>query len=539
MSVSGEQRATGLPMAAYIAILLAVALAAAYVVNIAAVVMLPPRPPDVMRGDRVLDAFVAGYETAARGGRPEGGRGARWTFEKQRPRSGPSPRAGRLLTRELAKRLEISPRQTIVAFDPTPDDVVVFRVRRDEFRVQMDPAHMREAHRHAEEARRRIAESREGRERGERIEHEIVIRRGDREVRVTPLPPETPVATLKRPAAAPVAPTAPTSPTPPTPPVAPEPPLFAPPPPGVVLMSGFLVAAELPDGRWLAMRQRSNAETMDWIGRAALAIGATLAILLLLALLFARRLAAPIRRFADSARRVGVDPEEAPVREEGPRELRTAARAVNAMQARLRALVAERTEMLAAVAHDLRTPLMRMRLVAEGADPAVRDKLVKEAAEVDALVSSFIAFARDDPTREPRVKLDFAALVQSLCDDRTEAGQPVSFAGPDRLVLTGQALGLKRLVDNLVDNALKYGKVARVVLRSEEGNAVLDVEDDGPGVAPAEREKVFRPFVRGENAGASASGAGLGLSAAREIARAHGGDVMLLDGAVVRVTLPV
>jgi signal transduction histidine kinase len=186
---------------------------------------------------------------------------------------------------------------------------------------------------------------------------------------------------------------------------------------------------------------------------------------------------------------------------------------------------------------------MRMRLVAENADPALRDKLVKEAAEIDALVSSFIAFARDDPTREARIRLDIAALVQSLADDRAEAGQPVSYEGPDRLVITGQALGLKRLVDNLVDNALKYGAVARVRVAAEGGDAIIDVADDGPGIDAAEREKVFRPFVRGEKAGATAAGAGLGLAAAREIARAHGGDVEIRDGhpkgAVVRVTLPV
>jgi len=515
VSDAPQQPVRGLPIAAHLALLVAIALAAAYVVNLAAVVMLPPRPPDVMRGDRVLEAFAAGYVKAKAGDALPKERGARWAFEKQRPRSGPMPRAGRLLTRELSQQLGVSPRQVIVAFDRTPDDVVVFRVRREEFRVHMDQR-MRDAHRHADEAHRHV-------------ERAIVVHPGEGRSRV-----ERRIA--------PEAPTAPNPTTPsvaPTPPAPPEPPLFAPPPPGTVLMSGFMVSAELPDGRWLTMRQRSNAETLDWIGRAALGIGATLVVLLLLALLFARRLAAPIQRFADSARRVGVDPGEAPVREEGPLELRTAARAVNAMQARLRALVAERTEMLAAVAHDLRTPLMRMRLVAEGADPAVRDKLVKEAAEIDALVSSFIAFARDDPTREARVKLDLAALVQSLCDDRAEAGQPVSFAGPDRLVLTGQALGLKRLVDNLVDNALKYGKVARVSLTAVGANAVLEIADDGPGIAPEEREKVFRPFVRGETAGAVAAGAGLGLSAAREIARAHGGDVEIAEGSTIRVTLPV
>ncbi|MDX2235347.1 MAG: ATP-binding protein [Hyphomonadaceae bacterium] len=494
----------GWPIAAHLAALVAMALAAAYIVNIAAVVMLPPRPSDVMRGDKVLDAFVEAY-AVAKAGRTPRSEGARWSIADQRPRTDRMPRPGKLLTRDLARRLDLDPGRVVVAFDPTPSDVVVFRVRREEMRVA------REAERNAEDARR-SAERPRGEDR--RVE-EIVIedRRRDR------------------------------ADAPPRPPEPPEPPLFAPPPPGVVLMSGFLVAAELPDGRWLTMRQQSTAETIDWIARAALGIGATLAILLLLALLFARRLAAPIQRFADSARRVGVDPGEAPVREEGPRELRTAARAVNAMQARLRALVAERTEMLAAVAHDLRTPLMRMRLVAENADPALRDKLVKEAAEIDALVSSFIAFARDDPTREARVRLDLAALVQSLVDDRAEAAQPVTYEGPDRLVITGQALGLKRLVDNLVDNALKYGAVARVRVRQDGEYAVIEVADEGPGVPPAEREKVFRPFVRGETAGAQAAGAGLGLSAAREIARAHGGDVEIGDaqprGALITVRLPV
>ncbi len=504
----------GLPIAAHLAALVAMALVAAYVVNIAAVVMLPPRPPDVVRGDVVLDAFVTGYAAARAGNPPRSGSGAKWAVDAERPKVRAMPRPGTLLTRDLSRRLEIAPDKVIVAYDPTPSDVVVFRVRREEMRIA------REAMRGGD---------------GTHREH---LREGGHEGRTREIIIEQHTAPR---AVAPPAPALP--PLPGVPPAPPEPPLFAPPPPGVVLMSGYMVAAELPDGRWLSMRQQSTAETVDWIARAALGIGATLAILLLLALLFARRLAAPIQRFADSARRVGVDPAEAPVREEGPRELRTAARAVNAMQSRLRALVAERTEMLAAVAHDLRTPLMRLRLVAENADPAVRDKLVKEAAEIDALVTSFIAFARDDPTREPRIRLDLAALVQSLADDRAEAGQPVTYDGPDRLVITGQALGLKRLVDNLVDNALKYGGCARVRVRAEAGDAVIEVADDGPGVAPEEREKVFRPFVRGAAAGVMAAGAGLGLSAAREIARAHGGDVEIHDGkprgALVRVRLAV
>jgi signal transduction histidine kinase len=226
--------------------------------------------------------------------------------------------------------------------------------------------------------------------------------------------------------------------------------------------------------------------------------------------------------------------------EEGPRELRGAARAVNTMQARLRALIADRTKTLAAVAHDMRTPLMRLRLAAENAPPEQRERMAKEIGEVEALVASFIAFARDDPAEEARVRLDLSALLQSLADDQVEHGRNVSFEGEERLVVTGQSLGLKRLFANLVENALKYGDAAQIKLRAEEGSVIVDVEDNGPGIPADQRETVFEPFVRLNEEGTR--GAGLGLAAARSIARAHGGDIVILDaerGALVRVTLPV
>ncbi|MBL8530292.1 MAG: sensor histidine kinase [Hyphomonadaceae bacterium] len=137
------------------------------------------------------------------------------------------------------------------------------------------------------------------------------------------------------------------------------------------------------------------------------------------------------------------------------------------------------------------------------------------------------------------MRLDLGALLQSIADDHAEAGRDVRFEGEERLVMTGQSLGLKRLFSNLVDNALKYGASARITLRREEGGVVVDVADDGPGVPRAQRETVFEPFVRLNEEGTR--GAGLGLAAARSIARAHGGDVVILDaehGALLRVTLP-
>jgi signal transduction histidine kinase len=258
-----------------------------------------------------------------------------------------------------------------------------------------------------------------------------------------------------------------------------------------------------------------------------------------LAVLFARRLTRPIRNFSDAVQAVGVDPQSEPVREEGPQELRGAARAVNTMQARLRALIADRTKTLAAVAHDMRTPLMRLRLAAENASPEQRERMAKEIGEVEALVASFIAFARDDPAEEARVRLDLSALLQSIADDHAEAGRPVSFEGDERCIVTGQSLGLKRVFSNLVENALKYGGAARIKLSHEEGAVVVDVEDDGPGIPATLRDTVFEPFVRLNEEGTR--GAGLGLAAARSIARAHGGDIAILDaekGALLRVTLP-
>ena len=314
--------------------------------------------------------------------------------------------------------------------------------------------------------------------------------------------------------------------------------MFAPAPAGVVLISGFQVGAELPDGRWLVMRQGRNWAELGWIGRAALIIGGALTVVSILAILFARRLTLPIRSFSNAVQAVGVDPQSAPVLEEGPQELRGAARAVNTMQARLRALIADRTKTLAAVAHDMRTPLMRLRLAAENAPVEQRDRMAKEIGEVEALVASFIAFARDDPAEEARVRLDLSALLQSIADDHAAHSRNVTFEGEERVVITGQSLGLKRLFSNLVENGLKYGGAARITLERGESAVTVDIGDDGPGIPPDRREAVFEPFVRLQD---ETRGAGLGLAAARSIARAHGGDVAILDaekGALLRVTLP-
>lgn len=623
----------GLPIAAYLGMLVALALAAAFVATLAIVIFLPPRPPDVLRADKVAEHFQEGFDHMTALGRPMSERGVVWEVRQQRPRNHDSHDL-RMTQIQLANALDLPPEQVVaLATRIKTDDTFVFRVAdvegltedvisaeeasriSDEVRQAYEDAAQR-----AEEARERVREAVEARRDAEiaaaeaeadardhgeherlmalnearleaaqqraeqlaerqaraaerlaaRIERRVRIEGGeviitqtpgadvDVEVNVDPpdlrdlpdfpfnaaTPPAAPAAPGAHAAAPPVAPTAPrrtarAAPASPSAPVAPTPPRFAPAPAGVLLISGFEFSAQLPDGRWLTMRQGRNWAEIGWIARAAGIIGGTLLVLSVLAVLFARRLTRPIRSFADAVQAVGVNPQSEPVREEGPQELRGAARAVNTMQARLRALIADRTKTLAAVAHDMRTPLMRLRLTAENAPPEQRDKMAREIAEVEALVASFIAFARDDPAEEARVRLDLTALLHSIADDNTEAGRAVSYEGEERFVITGQSLGLKRLFTNLVENALKYGASARISSRREEGNIVIDVADDGPGIPPDQRERVFEPFVRLNEEGTR--GAGLGLAAARSIARVHGGDIVILDGengALLRVTLP-
>lgn len=533
----------GLPIAAYLAVLVVLALAAAFVAVVSIVLWLPPRPPAVMRADVVADHFQAGYDYMAATGRPLNESGMVWSVSANPPRAQAPPEM-RTMQARLAGSLDLNGDQVrVAASNIMRNDVFVFRVRDVEELHEDAERAVRDAERIRRDIERRGADEEEAANRAAEIQQrrltieggEIIVAHpageegGERrtfEFRI-PVPPTPPVESSKPPVA-------------PEPPVPPHPPMFAPAPAGVLLLSGFEIGAQLADGRWLVMRQGRNWAELSWIARATLIIGGTLLVLSVLALLFARRLTRPIRNFSDAVQAVGVDPQSEPVREEGPRELRGAARAVNTMQARLRALIADRTKTLAAVAHDMRTPLMRLRLTAENAPPEQREKMVKEIGEVEALVASFIAFARDDPAEEARVRLDLGALLQSIADDHAEHGRAVAFDGGDeRVVVTGQSLGLKRLFSNLVENALKYGASARIALRRQEGFVIVEVEDDGPGVPADQRDSVFEPFVRLNEAGTR--GAGLGLAAARSIARAHGGDIVILDaetGALVRVTLP-
>lgn len=289
----------------------------------------------------------------------------------------------------------------------------------------------------------------------------------------------------------------------------------------------FRAAVLRPDGRWTVVGPRAPLVS-PWQARVLLAFGAGALLLAPLAWWSARRLTRPVSLFAEAADRLGLDPGAPPVAVEGPAEVRGAARAFNRMQARLRAHVDGRTAMVAAIAHDLRTPLTGLRLRAETAPPVERRRMAQDIARMEAMIVQVLAFVRGEQVREPREPLDLVALAAECVRAAAELGQPASLAAAEPLWVEGEPVNLRRALGNLLDNAVGYGGGGRVSVRRRNDRALVVVEDDGPGLAEEDLDGVFEPFARGEPSRSRATGGvGLGLASARTIARAHGGDVVL------------
>ncbi len=288
------------------------------------------------------------------------------------------------------------------------------------------------------------------------------------------------------------------------------------------------VLAAVDTGRgWRVVRTPPQPWLSAWQWRILWWFVACLLLLVPLAWVFARRLSRPISRFAAAADRMGHDPLSPPVPEEGPAELRVTAQALNRMQDRLAAYVAERTAMIGAIAHDLRTPLARIAFRIEGAPEQVRDKVQMDVEQMRAMIAATIGFVRGTaPGETGPVALD--TLIVAAVDAEQELGRPVRLGPVVPLIVSGDALALQRLAQNLIDNGVLYGGGVTLSLVREGGQAVLTVADEGPGLPATPVERLFEPFARGDpSRSRDTGGIGLGLTIARSIAAAHGGTLTL------------
>ncbi|WNC72145.1 ATP-binding protein [Thalassotalea psychrophila] len=300
----------------------------------------------------------------------------------------------------------------------------------------------------------------------------------------------------------------------------------------------------LKDNSWLRFSTSSSLPSSGWIMHISAQIIMLCIAVIILAIVAARQLTRPIRTFAAAAERLGTDVNAEPIEEKGSTELRKATRAFNTMQQRLQSYVEDRTKMLAAISHDLRTSLTRLRLRTEFIeDEQQQRKAEHDLEDMEAMLASTLTFARDDAGQEKLVNLDLAKLIHTLCDDMEDLEKDVIYQGPEALTCLGRPTALKRAISNVIINAVNYGKKAKVTLSQDEENINIQVEDDGPGIPAEQIEKVFEPFVRLDQArNRSTGGTGLGLSITRSVIRSHGGDVTLKNhhksGLVVTLALP-
>ena len=294
---------------------------------------------------------------------------------------------------------------------------------------------------------------------------------------------------------------------------------------------GLQVAVKLSDGQWLSFATTlpQGAPSVSWQFIISMALMA--AIVLAVSVWAVRRVTAPLGLLSAAADRLGRDVTAEPLAEAGTIEMQHAARAFNRMQERLRRLIESRTQMLAALSHDLRTPLTLLRLrTEEVADTEERDKMLTTIGEMDDMIGTTLAFARDEVRAEPRRKVDIAALLASIVDDMADAGLPVTMQPAAPLTCDCQPGALKRALTNLLDNAVKYGKCARVAIATVGKAIEITIDDDGPGIPEAELPRVFQPFYRiEESRSRDTGGTGLGLAIAQAIVQAHGGKLTLAN----------
>ena len=321
-------------------------------------------------------------------------------------------------------------------------------------------------------------------------------------------------------------------------------------PPGIVddqsrPLARYMLGVQLNDGSWLVFSVMKRSWGMPLPDRWAMWLGFLALSVTLVTAIAARQFSRPIERLAAAVRQFGLNPRAPPIAETGPRELQQVIKTFNAMQTQIQKFVAYRTMMLAAISHDLRTPLTRMRLRGEFIeDQEQQARLFRDVDEMQNMVEEALVFFRDDATAEETTSFDLPRVLLTIANDYADQGIEIGYAGPTVAVCWGRPLTLKRAFSNLIDNAVKYAKSAEIELSCEETVFVVAIKDRGPGIPADALDDVFRPYFRVDKSrNRSTGGVGLGLTVAQGIVQGHGGEITLTNrpdgGLQARVVLPV
>lgn len=305
------------------------------------------------------------------------------------------------------------------------------------------------------------------------------------------------------------------------------------------------VSVKLMNGRWLNLTSRRMTPRFGWAWPAFLSIGLMAIAIFLIVYLVVRRLTRPLRQMSDAADLMGRGEEFVTVPEAGPAEVWRTTKAFNRMSERLSRFVHDRTRMLAAISHDLRTPITTLRLRTELLeDTETRTRMLETLDDMQQMAEATLAFVREEAEAQDTREVNLAALVSAICEDMREIGKDVQYVGPERLLCQCRSVAIKRALRNLIENAVDYGEKADVTLHATDLEAVVEIDDVGPGISKEDLDEVFQPFVRLEKSRArETGGVGLGLAIARSIARSHGGDIILSnragEGLRALLTLPL
>ncbi|GAA4494951.1 sensor histidine kinase [Gluconacetobacter tumulicola] len=307
----------------------------------------------------------------------------------------------------------------------------------------------------------------------------------------------------------------------------------------------YFVGVRLADGSWILGIALQRFWGFSPFERLMLQV-VTLALwVIAVSLIASRQLSRPIEHLAESVRQFGHQPPSASIEEVGPREIKLVARTINGMQAEIQRFIEYRTTMLAAISHDLRTPLTRIRLRGEYIDDKWQQaNLFRDVDEMQAMIDGALSFFRDDAASEAATVFDLPGLLQTIAYDYSDQGHRVDYHGPNKTCYVGRLYVLKRVFTNLVENSIKYGKVPTIDLeQQDDGSLIVFVRDRGPGIPPEVLPRVFDPYFRVDKSrNRQTGGVGLGLTSAQAIVRSHGGDIVMENreggGLEVRVLLP-